>query len=479
MNTQDLFIDGNKLPKPLTKNEIYDLFNKKSQGDVFARETIINHNIRLVLYEVINRFKTVNYDKNDLVSIGIIGLIKAVDTFNTLKKNEFVTYASHCIDNEILMFLRKIKYNQNVMSLDEPIGFNKEGDEFILSDVLSDDVDIESNYIENELYQSVRNLVTNLPYRDREIVIMYFGFNNDNRYTENEIAKKLELSQSYVSRLIKKIVKKLKEGLDESSKEKVEFNLKKSFDNSKVKTRKLDKQNVGKEMGKQLQTIYEYFDKYSKEQVDEMLVKLTDEERELLALRYGKDFNQSASNGNFTKEQYEDFYYKLLPKMKRLLSNPNKVRKKYTRKTKEPQMKEEIEQNLSLGNIEPEKIETTQKAESLDKSNSETEITKDDYIKILELLKTPIFDEMMEKLSSKEFVIISLKLGYIDGKYFSTETIANFLGIEESEVIETTKKTLLTYKKSVNEFIDKSIQIITNDKKEINGAKKLAKTILK
>lgn len=207
MNMESLLFGGKELPKTLSKYEVSELIEKIKQGDEKARKKLIEHNIRLVLYEVNHRFKSVEYDKNDLVSIGNIGLMKAITTFDASKKVEFSTYATRCIDNEILMFLRKLKKNQNVDSLDRIIRHDKDGNEKKLEDIISDDIDITESYTDNETYQIIRQIVKDLPERDRQIIMLYFGFYNGKTHTQKEIAKELGISRSYVPRLIKKLLK--------------------------------------------------------------------------------------------------------------------------------------------------------------------------------------------------------------------------------------------------------------------------------
>ena len=215
MNTDELFIDGYKLPKPLSKQEVYELLKKIKQGDELAREKFVEHNIRLVLYEVTGRFKSVEYDKKDLVSIGNVGLMKAITTFDTSKKVEFATYATRCIDNEILTFLRKLKKDQNVDSLDRTINHDKDGNELKIEDIIIDETDIVEEYTDNETHQIIRQIVKDLPDRDREIIMLHFGFYNDKTHTQKEIADMMSISRSYVSRLITKIVKKLGQQLQQ------------------------------------------------------------------------------------------------------------------------------------------------------------------------------------------------------------------------------------------------------------------------
>lgn len=463
MNTNELFIDSHKLPKPLTKQEIYDLLDKIKQGDEKATATLVEHNIRLVLSEVTKKFITVEYDKKDLVSIGNIGLMKAITTFDTSKKVEFSTYAIRCIDNEILMFLRKLKKYANDDSLDRIINHDKTGNELKIEDTLSDDTDIVEEYTDNETHRIIREVVKDLPDRDRKIIMLHFGFYNDETHTQREIANMLSISQSYVSRLIRKTVKQVGKILEE--KELIELR-------SKEKTKGIPKPKTkteegGNKMARKLQTIYEYFNTYTKEQVDAMLEKLSEEEKVLIRLRYGEDLNNPVT-GKLNKEQTNKFYSSLIPKMKKLLVNPNKEIKTRRKKTK---IAETITNNLieESSNVikgeqpilETDKIIKPQDVEIKSESSNVESMTKEDCLKILELLRTPSFNQMMSILSVKESVIISLKLGYIDGKYFSTDSIAQFLGIEKQEVIDTTRKILLLYKENINQFIDNVIQIAT------------------
>lgn len=467
MNTDELFIDGHKLPKPLSKQEVYDLLEKIKQGDECARKKLIEHNIRLVLYEVTGRFKSVEYDKKDLVSIGNVGLMKAITTFDTSKKVEFATYATRCIDNEILMFLRKLKKDQNVDSLDRTINHDKDGNELKIEDTISDETDIVEEYTDNETYQIIRQIVKDLPNRDREIIMLHFGFYNDKTHTQKEIADMMSISQSYVSRLITKIVKRLGQQLQQKG----IIELRTEEKSPKIKPDP-NKKEGGNKMARELQTIYEYFKDYTKEQVDAMLEKLTEEERTLIRLRYGEDLNNPTS-GKLSKEETNKFYGSLIPKMKRILSNPNKERKPRNKRTikKNPITKIQtpeipnLESKILVEETSPVSGELIKhpEVEEIHETVNVENITKDDYIKILELLRTPSFTKMMSVYSPKESMIASLKLGYIDGKCFSTSAISEFLGIETQEVIDTTRKVLLAYKERINEIIDGAIQIVSEE----------------
>ena len=209
MNTDGIFIDIDKLPQLLSKSQLNQLLDRVKLGDEEAIKMVAEHNIRLVLHEVNNRFKSVEYDKKDLVSIGNVGLMKAITTFDKSKKVEFSTYAIKCIDNEILVFLRKLKKDQKADSLDKIITCDKEGNEVKIEDTISDETDIAENYEKIITYKIIREVVQELPDRDREIIGLYFGFYNNEIHTQKEIADMMSISQSNISKSITKIVKKI------------------------------------------------------------------------------------------------------------------------------------------------------------------------------------------------------------------------------------------------------------------------------
>lgn len=213
MDDKELFIGELELPHPLSKDETRRQIDLAASGSKEARDKLIMHNIRLVLFEVLNKFAKTGYEKKDLVSIGNIGLLKAINTYDLSKGFEFTTYAIKCIDNEILTFLRKAKNDKNNDSLDQVIFKDENGNEVTLVDRLSDDSNIAEDYEKNETYFIVREMIKELPYRDKEIILMYFGFYNKKIYTQSEIAEKLNISRSYISDLIKKNIKILKKQL--------------------------------------------------------------------------------------------------------------------------------------------------------------------------------------------------------------------------------------------------------------------------
>lgn len=210
MYLDDLFINIKELPK-LDKEEInYLLKNKDSSND--AREKLIIYNVKLVIYEVLTKFNYINYDKKELVSIGIVGLIKAVGTYDINKGFLFSTYAMKCIDNEIFLFLNKLKKYQNECNID-------------LIKELNSSYNIEDNYCTKEYYEIVRNLVQELPNKEKEIIMLYYGFYNDKLYTQKDIAKIFNVSQENISKIIIRVLKKLHYRLEEINNE--EYLLKK------------------------------------------------------------------------------------------------------------------------------------------------------------------------------------------------------------------------------------------------------------
>jgi len=213
MNTNEIFIESQTLPKPLEEQELIKLFQQKEEGNKEVKEKIIKHNIRLVLSRITNKYRTVNYDKKDLVAIGNIGLIKAVETFDFKKNIKFSTYAIKCIDNEIGMFIKKLEKDKYTDSINKIITKDKNCQELILEDIIQDKTDIIEDYIKNETNLLIRELINQLPQNEKQIIIMYFGFFGSKIYTQQEISKKLNISQSYVSRILKKILKKIKTNL--------------------------------------------------------------------------------------------------------------------------------------------------------------------------------------------------------------------------------------------------------------------------
>ena len=204
------YINGTvNLPEPLTIEEEQILSEKLVSGDEIAREKLIVHNLRLVVY-IAKKFENSGVSIDDLISIGTIGLIKAVNTFSPEKNIKLATYASRCIENEILMYLRKIASQKMVVSLDEPLNTDWDGNELMLADVLGSDGDEISREIEeSDEKRILLQIIDGLPLREKEIIEMRFGLGEKEELTQKEVADIMGISQSYISRLEKRIIKKI------------------------------------------------------------------------------------------------------------------------------------------------------------------------------------------------------------------------------------------------------------------------------
>lgn len=198
------------LPPPLKGEEEATALGALEEGDEQAKQLLIERNLRLVVF-LSRRFENTGINLEDLISIGTIGLIKAVGTYRRDKNIKLATYASRCIENEILMYIRKISNQKNEVSLDEPINMDYDGNELLLSDVLGTDEDMILRPLEDDVdLRLLRQAVKELPDRDREIVQMRYGLNGYKELTQKEVAQKLGISQSYISRLEKRIMQRLK-----------------------------------------------------------------------------------------------------------------------------------------------------------------------------------------------------------------------------------------------------------------------------
>ena len=364
-NSSEFFIEG--LPGSLSQEESDKLFKMARQGDKEARNKLILHNVKLVMYEVKKRFCFAGFDVEDLVSVGNIGLIKAVETFDREKGFNFSSYATRCIDNEILMYLNKSKSEKVDTSLDKPVVGGHNDDEMDIMDTIKDNTDIVNEWLAKERLQIIREAVEKLPEQGREIIKLYFGFYNNKTYTQNEISRILSISQSEVSKKIKLFLSDLNvtlynEGVIEKN----------YFENRSRNKRERIVSKI------KVKSIYEHFSSYEKEQVDAALEELTDEEKRLIALRYGDNLENPISNKMDPKE-INAFYYKLLGKMKKKLA-------------------------------------------------------------LAELFKTQEFIDKTSEYSTDEKVVKALNEGYIDGKHCSLSTIAKFLDIEKDEAAKLLEK---------------------------------------
>ncbi len=201
------------LPPPLKGKEEKDALDALERGDESAKQLLIERNLRLVVY-IARRFENTGVNLEDLISIGTIGLIKAIGTYRTDRNIKLATYASRCIENEILMHIRKIAGQKAEVSLDEPINMDYDGNELLLSDILGTDEDMILRPLEDDVDLHVlRKALSELPQREREIVWMRYGLNGYKELTQKEVAQKLGISQSYISRLEKRIMQRLKKEL--------------------------------------------------------------------------------------------------------------------------------------------------------------------------------------------------------------------------------------------------------------------------
>ena len=205
------YINGPEtLPPPLSREEERLVFARLEQNEPEARDTLVVHNLRLVVY-IAKKFESTGIGIEDLISIGTIGLIKAVNTFVPSKNIKLATYASRCIENEILMFLRKSALTKNDVSIDEPLNVDWDGNELLLSDLLGTDADAVNKELETEVERELLlECVNRLPPRERQIMEMRFGLNGEEEKTQKEVADCIGISQSYISRLEKRIIKRLK-----------------------------------------------------------------------------------------------------------------------------------------------------------------------------------------------------------------------------------------------------------------------------
>lgn len=209
------YINGpSVLPPPLDTKQEAEYARLSANGDEKARDTLIIHNLRLVVY-IARKFDAAGANIEDLISIGTIGLMKAVKTFKADKNIKLATYASRCIENEILMYLRKTNNLKTELSFDEPLNVDWDGNELLLSDVLGSEPDVVNHDVEiQDERRIVAKLVDNLPERERKIMQMRFGFKGYEEHTQKQVADILGISQSYISRLEKKIIAKLKKQVE-------------------------------------------------------------------------------------------------------------------------------------------------------------------------------------------------------------------------------------------------------------------------
>ncbi|MBR6034422.1 MAG: RNA polymerase sporulation sigma factor SigE [Clostridia bacterium] len=208
------YIGGSQvLPPPLSPKEEDELLKKLANKDIEARQTLVERNLRLVVY-IAKKFENTGVGIEDLISIGTIGLMKAINTFNSGKNIKLATYSSRCIENEILMFLRRSNRIKGEVSIDEPLNQDSDGNELLLSDILGTDPDVISRKMEDEVdIKLLRSSIEKLNKREKNIMELRFGLESGTEKTQKEVADMLGISQSYISRLEKKIISKMKKDI--------------------------------------------------------------------------------------------------------------------------------------------------------------------------------------------------------------------------------------------------------------------------
>ena len=211
---QIFYVAGSQtLPPPLSAKEEEEILKKIENNDIDAKKTLVERNLRLVVY-IAKKFENTGIGIEDLVSIGTIGLMKSVNTFNTSKNIKLATYASRCIENEILMYIRRNNKLKSEISIDEPLNKDSDGNEMLISDILGTDGDTISRDMEDEVDKALlRDAIKKLNETERNIMELRFGFNTGREKTQKEVADMLGISQSYISRLEKKIIGKMKKDI--------------------------------------------------------------------------------------------------------------------------------------------------------------------------------------------------------------------------------------------------------------------------
>lgn len=296
----EIFVSIDSLPEPLSNEEAIELLIKAKNNDIESRNKLIEHNIKLVIYIVNKRFSYTNYSKKELVSIGINGIFKAIQNFNINKRINFSTYLAKTITNEILVYMRDDKINiKNVESIYEPLIIDED---ILLIDILSSDIDLENDYINYVIHHYIDELVVNLPDKKRNVIELYYGFNGNDKMTQEEVGNKLNTSKQYVNKILTETNELLKrklinEGIVE------------------VKSKKERKQTPYK-------SIYEYFKDYTKEEIDYAISKLNDYDIELLRLKFWKDFNIS-DNKKLNRHENKLFYTGAVRRVKKLIKEKN------------------------------------------------------------------------------------------------------------------------------------------------------------